>query len=146
MITVDDVLATFPGSEDITPRDDDPSPVDCWHAEQHALMRAGIDEARRDVILRRDQHLGCHLKIGEAFQPRRKERDRTLLGCDTSGRRWCRGAVLMIDIVLGEKRREAVDVMRVQRCRKLVREVARARRRGRRNACNAQYGASADQA
>src|ERR1700728_1247814 len=80
------------------------------HAEQRALMRAGIDKARSDVILRRDQHLDGHLKIGDAFQPRGKERDRTLLGCDASSRRWCRGAVLMIDIVLGEKRRKAVKV------------------------------------
>jgi hypothetical protein len=69
------------------------------------------------VILGRDQHLDGHLEIGDAFQPRGEDRDRALLGRDAGRRRRCRGAGLMIDIVLGEKRREGVDIMSGQRRR-----------------------------
>jgi hypothetical protein len=115
------------------------------HAQQHAMLRAGIDEARRDVVIGRDQYLDGHLEIGDAFQPRGKERDRGPLGLDAGGWRWCGSAVLMIDIILGEKRREAVDVVRAQRYRELLGDVTRARLRSRRNAGHAQGSAGANQ-
>jgi hypothetical protein len=83
-------------------------------AQQHALLRAGIDEARSDVIPGRDRHLDSHLEIGDSFQRCSKIRDGALLRLDAGGRRWCGSAVLMIDIVLGEKRGEAVDRCRVR--------------------------------
>jgi hypothetical protein len=86
------------------------------HAEIKAVVRAGVDEARRHMGIVCDHDFGRDFQIGQAGQAPLEEGDGALLGRH-AGRRRRRGAHLMVHVIVREEGGESVDVMIAQRFR-----------------------------
>lgn len=71
-------------------------------AEIDALMRADIDEARRDLVFARHDRLDLDVQIRQSFQPSREEPDGRLFRLGSRRGRRGGGARLVVHIIFGK--------------------------------------------
>jgi hypothetical protein len=89
-------------------------------AEIGAVVRAGIDETRSDMIFVGHDDFDGDFQIRQPGEPRLEESDGALLRTDVGGRRRRGGADLVIDVIVGEQRRKGIHIMCAQSRRELL--------------------------
>jgi hypothetical protein len=83
-------------------------------AEIGAVVRSGINETRGDLIFVGHEGFDRDFQIRQPGEPGLEEGDSALLRTDIAGRRRRGGADLMIDVIVGEQRREGIHIMCAQ--------------------------------